>query len=135
MAAALMIGAGGTATVQAKGDRDRGSCREVHAKKDGDKRAHARRDQGSRGSQARRGFGGPRGPMASRSHQGSGGSKAQHARGGQKGQPREKKVRRDGQGRPGSNPKARGGKRGGKRGGDMNRGGGKGRLKNRGQRR
>ena len=124
MAAALMIGAGGTATVQAKGDRDRGSCREVHAKKDGDKRMHARRDQGSRGSQARRGFGGPRGSMASRSHQGSGGSKAQHARGGQKGQPREK-IRRDGQGRPGSNPKARGGKRGG----DKNRGGGRGSLK------
>ena len=131
MAAALMIGAGGTATVQAKGDRDRGSCREVHAKKDGDKRAHTRRDQGFRGSQARRGFGGPRGSMASRSHQGSGGFKAQHARGDQKGQPRGNKVRRDGQGRPGSNPKARGGKRGG----DMNRGGGKGRLKYRGQRR
>jgi len=129
MTAALMIGAGETTTVQAK--EDRASCREVHAKKDGDKRAHARHDQGFRGSQVRGGFRGPRGPMASRSHQGSGGSKAQHTRGGQKGQPRGNKVRRDGQAQPGSNPKARGAKRGG----DKNRGGGKGRLKNRGQRR
>ena len=98
MTAALMIGAGGTTTVQAKGDRGRGSCRGVHAKKDGDKRAHARRDQGSRGSQARRGFGGPRGPMASGGHQGPGGPKGPHVRGGQKGQPRGNKARRDGQG-------------------------------------
>jgi hypothetical protein len=54
MTAALMIGAGETTTVQAK--EDRASCREVHAKKDGDKRAHARHDQGFRGSQVRGGF-------------------------------------------------------------------------------
>ncbi len=92
MAAALMSGAGGTTIIQAKGDSDRGSCREFHAKKDGDKRAHVRRDQGSRGLQARRGFGGPRGPMASCSHQGSGDSKPEHARGGQRGQPRGKNL-------------------------------------------
>ena len=92
MAAALMSGAGGTTSIQAKGDSDRGSCREFHAKKDGDKRAHVRRDQGSRGLQARRGFGGPRGPMASRSHQGSGDSKAKQARGSQRGQPRGKNL-------------------------------------------
>ena len=92
MSAVLMRGAGGTTTIQVKGYSDRGSCREAHAKKDGDERAHARRDQGSRDLQARRGFGGPRGPMASRSHQGSGGSKAQHSRSGQKGQPRGKKF-------------------------------------------
>ena len=92
MAAALMSGAGGTTSIQAKGDSDRGFCREFHAKKDGDKRAHVRRDQGSRGLQARRGFGGPRGPMASCSHQGSGDSKPEHARGGQRGQPRGKNL-------------------------------------------
>ena len=84
MSAALMRGAGGTTTIQVKVYSDRGFYREAHAKKDGDKRAHARRDQGSRDLQARRGFVGPRGPMASRSHQGSGGSKAQHARGGRR---------------------------------------------------
>ncbi len=48
MTAALMIGAGGTTTVEAKGDRDRGSRQEVYKKKNSDKRAQARRDQGSR---------------------------------------------------------------------------------------
>ena len=129
MTVALMIGAGGSTPVQAQGNRDRGFRSEANEKKNSDKRAHTRRDQGSRGSQARGGFRGPRGLMASRGHQGSDGPKDQHARGGQKGQPRGNKVRRDGQGRPGSNPKARGGKRGG----DKNRGGGKGRLKNCGQ--
>ena len=130
MTTALMISAGGTTTVQAKGNRDRGFRSEANEKKNSDKRAHTRRDQGSRGSQARGGFRGSRGLMASRGHRGSGGLKGQHARSSQKGRPRGNKVRRDGQGRPGSNAKARDGKRGG----DKNRGGGKGRLKNCGQR-
>tara|TARA_B100000378_G_C17962528_1_gene384083 strand:+ start:116 stop:514 length:399 start_codon:yes stop_codon:yes gene_type:complete len=103
MTVALMIGAGGSTPVQAQGNRDRGFRSEANEKKNSDKRAHTRRDQGSRGSQARGGLRGPRGLMASRGHQGSDGPKDQHARGGQKGQPRGNKVRRDGQGRPGSN--------------------------------
>lgn len=98
MTAALMIGTGGTTTVEAKEDLDRGSRREVHNNKNNAKRAQARRNQDSHGPQFRGAFGGPRGPMASGGHQGPGGPKGPHVRGGQKGQPRGNKARRDGQG-------------------------------------